>query len=326
MNRTLRHCALAGLVFCGGTFTSLAGESVVHRFGDWTVTITPRDSDTDSPPHTPAKSDSPAPAKVRKDRNPAPQGRVLIRPVSFEQPVPALSPDAAPAPAPQPAPESHDIVPQRTVTPDPVPSTTPIPLLDQPAALPYVNCDLPVITPPSRRTGSDSARRGAADGPVSRHLLFDSLSSIRVQRQSDIPARCHDGVSVQPDAAHRHSARFDECLSLRHELRLWIREWIHRSVLSLQLRIKDPPQPVERGANDRRRRWREFVTFGRRPPQKTVARFSAPAVAVHPAIERSAAAVEAGLFRRWKKSLTPDDRSVLQEVPRPHRHRPVRTS
>lgn len=148
MNRTMKQMTFAGLAFCVGSISGLAGESVVYQFDDWKVTITPRKS-TETPSKNVQSAKAPLqPAKVDASSRETRQNGVLIRPVSFSQDTSAVEPTLALERAPV------AVVPQLQPTPEPtIPATpTPTPMPPSPTgavqpAAPCVNCQLPVITP-----------------------------------------------------------------------------------------------------------------------------------------------------------------------------------
>ncbi len=156
MKRTLKQLTVASLVLCSGSLSAWAGESVVYRFDDWTVTITPRKS-PDAPPRTPVKKQVVPAAPVNSGDRPTSENRVIIRPISFTadeaspQPAPATQPAVAPQPTPETVPAVTAPVELKTTTDalpiPPAPAAANSPAVINSAPTPCPNCRLPIITP-----------------------------------------------------------------------------------------------------------------------------------------------------------------------------------
>ena len=138
MRRAIRRWGFAGLVLCCGTVNGFAGDSVNYRFGDWTVTVSPRHSDLASMKKTNATVEQ---AVVQPDRKNNQTG--LIRQVSSTQEIPA----------PVPSVEAVTIQPTPTPiadVPAPSPSTNNTITFPERSSLPTANgyaSDLPIIRP-----------------------------------------------------------------------------------------------------------------------------------------------------------------------------------
>ena len=218
MDRNWNVVVMAGLAVCFGLSSAGAGEPIVRQFGDWTVTITPKNarSRTVESPVKPAKQRVPESAPAEQtDR------RLVIRPVSYEQTValndepvaqPAPTPEAvapapvpvAPAPAPavtEPAPApaptaATEVVPAREASI--VPSLSPTPETIPPAPVPSSatkpvceNCGLPTITP--KRRDHDEVPPVVVPQTANYRDIYFSIPFIRAEYDAN-PSYRHDAT------------------------------------------------------------------------------------------------------------------------------------
>ena len=153
MKRTIRQLGFAGLALCCSAVGSIAGESVNYHFNGWTVTVTPRRSETTTKAAAQFAAERYTSGKVQSAVATSDESGVLIRPVSL---VPAeaanqlgsAAGDAVAVPT-DPAPVADDALPRLKAVVELAPAVAlpPSPvLIESPKPL-CTNCALPIITP-----------------------------------------------------------------------------------------------------------------------------------------------------------------------------------
>ena len=218
MDRKWNVVVMAGLAVGFGLSSAGAGEPIVRQFGDWTVTITPKNAR----PRTVESRMKPAKEKAAESA-PDEQNdrRLMIRPISFEQTValndqpvaqPAPTPEpVAPAPiptepapaaavtgpAPTPAPTAApEVVPAREtpITPSLSPKPETIPPAPAPSSAtkaPCENCGLPVITP--KRRDHDEVPPVVVPQTANYRDVYFSIPFIRAEYDAN-PSYRHDAT------------------------------------------------------------------------------------------------------------------------------------
>jgi hypothetical protein len=188
MKQNWLQAGLVGLTICSGTASAIAGEPIVRQFGDWKVTITPKNSTQPLAKKT-SPIDERLPVIVAKPRlQDLDRTKLDVVPVSFQQP--EEKPVAAPIPA--------DVIPANNAAELPAVSNTPAPLA--PAALapsanasdvPCTNCDRPLITPRL----PDPDLRPAVVMPQTAHYrdVYNSIPFIRAEYRAN-PSYRHDAT------------------------------------------------------------------------------------------------------------------------------------
>lgn len=210
MNQNWKLWAITGLALSIGLSSAQAGEQIVRQFDGWTITITPKGARPNSTKSSPKSTKELEAASTPAERN---DRRVLIRPISFEQPAAEQSvvlndqpvPQAAAAPVPEavapaesaPAltePVTNDIIPARETTVAPTLAPQPEALPPAPSGgstAPCENCGLPVITP--KRRDHDEVPPVVVPQTANYRDVYFSIPFIRAEYDAN-PSYRHDAT------------------------------------------------------------------------------------------------------------------------------------